>query len=207
MASRPGAAAKVGRLARLMRDLSFAIGWAMAGLALMTTLRLWSAGSGLLDLIGNLVVAFPSFGLFALTVWRHRRTLAAAVAGSKPRSRWQGRLARIWPGLILGFLIVTFLSTETRAHARRAATRWDRSPDDRHRFPDPASRRRDRQQRQSGDGVCRASRSSASRSGRPRASPCSSSCSPCSARSGRRPSPPASASTSTALPPTRSMSR
>ena len=112
IASRPGAAGKVGRLARLIRDLSFAIAWAMAGLALMTTLRLWSAGPGLRDLIGNLVVAFPSFGLFALTVWRHRRTLAAAVAGSKPRSRWQGRLARIWPGLILGFLIVTFLSTE-----------------------------------------------------------------------------------------------
>jgi small-conductance mechanosensitive channel len=112
MASRPGAALQVGRLARLTRDLSLAIGWAMAGLALMTTLRLWSAGSGLLDLVGNLVVALPAFGLFALTVWRHKRTLAAAVAGSKPRSRWQGRLARIWPGLILGFLIVTFLSTE-----------------------------------------------------------------------------------------------
>ena len=104
--------AKVGRLARLTRDLSIAIGWAMTGLALMTTLRLWSAGSGLLDLVGNLVVALPSFGLFGLTVWRHRRTLAAAVAGSKPRSRWQGRLARIWPGLVLGFLIVTFLSLE-----------------------------------------------------------------------------------------------
>ena len=112
MASRPGAALQVGRLARLTRDLSLAIGWAMAGLALMTTLRLWSAGSGLLDLVGNLLVALPAFGLFALTVWRHKRTLAAAVAGSKPRSRWQGRLARIWPGLILGFLIVTFLSAE-----------------------------------------------------------------------------------------------
>ena len=98
MGSRPAARAKIGRMAHLARDLSIAIGWAMAGLALMTTLRLWSAGSGLLDLVGNLVVAVPAFGLFALTVWRHRRTLAAAVAGSKPRSRWQGRLARIWPG-------------------------------------------------------------------------------------------------------------
>jgi small-conductance mechanosensitive channel len=113
MASRPAAHANVGHLANLARDLSIAIAWAMAGLALMTTLRLWSAGPGLLDLVGNLVVALPSFGLFALTVWRHRRTLAAIVAGSKPRSRWQGRLARIWPGLILGFLIVTFISLET----------------------------------------------------------------------------------------------
>jgi small-conductance mechanosensitive channel len=113
MASRPAARANVGHLAKLARDLSFAIAWAMAGLALMTTLRLWSAGPGLLDLIGNLVVALPSFGLFGLTVWRHRRTLAAVVAGSKPRSRWQGRLARIWPGLILGFLIITFISLET----------------------------------------------------------------------------------------------
>ena len=113
MASRPAARANIGHLAKLARDLSIAIGWAIAGLALMTTLRLWSAGPGLLDLVGNLVVALPSFGLFAMTVWRHRRTLAAAVAGSKPRSRWQGRLARIWPGLILGFLIITFLSIET----------------------------------------------------------------------------------------------
>jgi hypothetical protein len=99
--SRPAARARIGRMANLARDLSIAIGWAMAGLALMTTLRLWSAGSGLLDLVGNLVVAVPAFGLFALTVWRHRRTLAAAVAGSKPRSRWQGRLARIWPAVVL----------------------------------------------------------------------------------------------------------
>ncbi len=53
-----------------------------------------------------------SFVLFAATVWRHRRTLAATVAGSKPRSRWQSRLARLWPGLLLGFLIVTLVSTE-----------------------------------------------------------------------------------------------
>lgn len=102
----------VGRLHALGRDLSFAVGWAIVGLALMATLRLWSAGHGLLDLAGSLLVALPSFGLFAWTVWRHRKTLAAAVAGSKPRSRWQNRLARIWPGLVIGFLIVTFVTTE-----------------------------------------------------------------------------------------------
>lgn len=108
----PAVTAGVGRLHALARDLSVAIGWAMVGVALLTTLRLWSAGPGLIDLIGTVLVAIPSFALFAATVWRHRRTLAATVAGSKPRSRWQSRLARLWPGLLLGFLIVTLVSTE-----------------------------------------------------------------------------------------------
>ena len=108
----PGAAAGVGRLHALARDLSIAIAWAIAGLALIATLRLWSAGPGLLEVTGSLLVALPSFGLFIWTVCRHRRTLAAAVAGSKPRSRWQSRLARVWPGIVVGFLIVTFITTE-----------------------------------------------------------------------------------------------
>jgi len=108
-----GKQSKTGRLAALARDLSIAIGWAMFGISLATTLRLWSVGPGLLELVGMLVVVLPSFGLFIWTVWRHRRTMAAAVAGSKPRSRWQGRLARIWPGTIIAFLIVTFLTTQS----------------------------------------------------------------------------------------------
>ena len=112
MGARPSATAGLGRLHALSRDLSIAIGWAMIGVALLTTLRLWSAGAGLIDLIGTVLVVLPSFALFATTVWRHRRTLAATVAGSKPRSRWQGRLARLWPGLLLGFLLVTLISTE-----------------------------------------------------------------------------------------------
>ncbi len=102
----------VGRLAALARDLSVAIGWSLFGLAFMSTLRLWGAGPGLRDIFSSLVLALPAFGLFGWTVWRHRKTLAAAVAGSKPRDRWRGWLARFWPGLVIGFLVVTFVTTE-----------------------------------------------------------------------------------------------
>jgi small-conductance mechanosensitive channel len=103
---------KVGRSAALARDLSIAVGWSMFGLAIMGTLRLWGLGPGLRDLLGSILLAAIAFGLFGWTVWRHRRTLAASVAGSKPRSRWQGRLARLWPTMVIGFLAVTFVSTE-----------------------------------------------------------------------------------------------
>lgn len=107
-----GGLSRVGRLAALARHLSIAIGWAIFGLGLMATLRLWSVGPGLRDLVATLFLALPSFGLFIWTVWRHRKTLSAAVAGSKPRSRWQTRLALVWPGVVIGFLVVTFLTTE-----------------------------------------------------------------------------------------------
>ena len=112
LASRPAAVGGARRLSALARDLSLAIGWAIAGLALMTTLRLWSAGPGLMDLAGSLLVAIPSFALFIATVWRHRRTLSCVVGGSRPRSRWRGRLARSWPALVVGFLAVTFVSAQ-----------------------------------------------------------------------------------------------
>ncbi|MEW9834318.1 mechanosensitive ion channel family protein [Mesorhizobium marinum] len=103
---------KVGRLASLARDLSIAIGWSMFGLAFMATLRLWGAGPGLRDALGSVLITFTAFALFIWTVWRHRRTLAGTVAGSKPRSRWQGRLARIWPAMVVGFLLATLVSAE-----------------------------------------------------------------------------------------------
>jgi small-conductance mechanosensitive channel len=112
MASRPAAVGGARRISALARDLSVAIAWAIVGLALMTTLRLWSAGPGLLDLGGSLLVAIPSFALFIATVWRHRRILSCVVGGSRPRNRWQGRLARSWPVLVVGFLAVTFVSLE-----------------------------------------------------------------------------------------------
>lgn len=101
-----------GRLGALARDLSIAIGWSFFGMAFMATLRLWGAGPGLRDVFSSLMLALPAFALFAWTVWRHRKTLAAAIAGVKPRSRWRGWLARLWPGLVIGFLIMTFLTTE-----------------------------------------------------------------------------------------------
>ena len=103
LASRPAAVGGARRLSALARDLSLAIGWAIVGLALMTTLRLWSAGPGLMDLAGSVLVASPSFALFIATVWRHRRTLSCVVGGSRPRSRWRGRLARSWPVWWSGF--------------------------------------------------------------------------------------------------------
>lgn len=104
--------AGAGRLPSLARDLSIAIGWSMFGLAFMSTLRLWGAGAGMRDLFSTLLIALPAFLLFGWTVWSHRKTLAGAVAGTRPRHRWKNWMARIWPCLIVGFLIVTFLTTE-----------------------------------------------------------------------------------------------
>lgn len=101
-----------GRLPSLARDLSIAIGWSMLGVAFMTTFRLWGAGEGLRDVFSTIFIVLPAFLLFGWTVWRHRKTLAASVAGSKPRHRWQGMLARAWPRMVIGFLAVTFLTTE-----------------------------------------------------------------------------------------------
>lgn len=102
----------VGRLAALARDLSIALIWSIFGVALMATMRLWGAGPGLRDLLGTLMIAVPVFLLFGLAVWKHSKTLAAAIAGSKPRHRWHAWLARIWPKVVLVFLIVTFVTTE-----------------------------------------------------------------------------------------------
>ena len=55
----------------------------------------------------------PAYFLFGWAVWRHRRTMAGAVAGPRPRSRWRNRLARMWPGLLIAFIVITFLSSQT----------------------------------------------------------------------------------------------
>lgn len=99
-------------MAALVRDLSLAIGIAIIGIALIATLRLWNIGPGLGDLIGT-GLGLPIYLLFAGVVWRHRRTLAVAVAGPRPRSRWRIRLAKFWPAIVIGFLIITFLSTQS----------------------------------------------------------------------------------------------
>lgn len=101
-----------GRLGKLARDLCVAIGWGLFGMAFMATLRLWNAGSGLRDVLGSLLFVLPAFALFIWIVWYHRATLAGAVAGSKPRARWHGWLARLWPATIVGFLAVTFVTTQ-----------------------------------------------------------------------------------------------
>ncbi|MER8900801.1 mechanosensitive ion channel domain-containing protein [Mesorhizobium sp. M0772] len=98
-------------LAALVRDLSLAIGLALIGVTLLGTLRLWSAGPALGDLLRT-GLGIPIYFLFAWAVWRHRRTMAAAVAGPRPRGRWRTRLAKMWPAIVIAFVIITFLSTQ-----------------------------------------------------------------------------------------------
>ena len=98
-------------LAALVRELWLAIGVAIVAVTLLATLRLWNVGSGLGDLLRT-GLALPIYVLFAAVVWRHRRTMAVAVAGPRPRSRWRIRLAKLWPAIVIGFLVVTFLSTQ-----------------------------------------------------------------------------------------------
>ena len=95
----------------LVRDLSIVFGWAIIGTTAVATLRLWNIGPGLGDLIRT-GLGVPTYLLFAGVVWRHRRTMAAAVAGPRPRSRWRTRLAKSWPAIVIGFLVVTLLSTQ-----------------------------------------------------------------------------------------------
>ncbi|MDX8435433.1 mechanosensitive ion channel [Mesorhizobium abyssinicae] len=98
-------------LAALVRDLSLAIGLAIIATTLLATLRLWSVGPALGDLLRT-GLAIPTYLMFAWAVWRHRRTMAAAVAGPRPRSRWRTRLAKMWPAVVIAFVVVTFLSAQ-----------------------------------------------------------------------------------------------
>ena len=112
MASRPtGAPARSAHMTALVRDLSLAIGVAIVGVTLLATLRLWNVGPGLGDLLRT-GLGIPIYLLFAWVVWRHRRTMAAAVAGPRPRGRWRTRLAKLWPAIVIAFLVVTLLSTQ-----------------------------------------------------------------------------------------------
>lgn len=101
-----------GHLGKLARDLCVTIGWSLVGMATMTTLRLWSAGPGIRDILGTLLFVLPLFAAFCWIVWYHGKTLAAAIAGSKPRARWHGWLARMWPAIVIGFLVVTLVTTQ-----------------------------------------------------------------------------------------------
>lgn len=100
------------RLKALVRDLSIVVVFALIGVAFISTLRLWNSGPGLEDLVRTGLVGIPIYLLFAAVTWRHRRTMAVAAAGPRPRSRLRTRLAKAWPGIIIGFLIVTFLSIQ-----------------------------------------------------------------------------------------------
>ncbi|MBX3583932.1 MAG: mechanosensitive ion channel family protein [Rhizobiaceae bacterium] len=101
-----------GHLGKLARDLCVAIGWALVGMATMATLRLWQAGPGMGDVLGTVLFVLPLFAIFCWIVWYHGKTLSAAIAGSKPRARWHGWLARLWPAIVIGFLITTLATTQ-----------------------------------------------------------------------------------------------
>lgn len=109
----PGSGRRPVRLLAFTRDLSIAICWAILGISLVSSLQLWSAGPALKDLTRTALVGLPAYLLLAWAVWRHRRTMAAAVAGPRPRSRWRSRLARSWPVIVIALLALTFVSAQT----------------------------------------------------------------------------------------------
>ncbi|WP_404926175.1 mechanosensitive ion channel family protein [Mesorhizobium sp. ORM16] len=92
-------------LTALVRDLTFALMWALGGLSVVSTLRMWSAGPGITDLIGTSLVTIPTLILLIRAVWRHRRTMAGSVGGNRPRGRWRAGFARIWPAIVIGILL------------------------------------------------------------------------------------------------------
>lgn len=100
------------RMLSFVHDLSFSMAWAMLGVALVTTSQILGSGPGIKDFIRTILVAIPAYLLFAAAVWRHRRTLAAVVAGPQPRGRLRGQIARRWPAIVVVFLCITFISTQ-----------------------------------------------------------------------------------------------
>lgn len=112
MASRQGKFLKPPfHLVVFARELSFAIGVALGGVMLFGTVRLFNIGAGLADLTRT-GLAIPIYLLFGSVIWRHKRTMAVAVAGPRPRSRWHTRLAKSWPAIVIVFLAITFFSTQ-----------------------------------------------------------------------------------------------
>lgn len=95
------------RLVPLVHGLATASAWALGGIALLRTLGLWNAGSGLRDLVGTAFVALPTAGLIAGAYARSGRPLAAALAGPRPRSGARRLLARCWPVVAVAVVAVT----------------------------------------------------------------------------------------------------
>jgi len=110
-ASRPPAPYRSPRFSRMTTDFSAAIALAVTGVGMIATVELWQGGAGLGN-VTRTVVAIPVFLLFAAVVWRNRRALTAVLAGPRPRSRFRSRLAAVWPGSIIVFLVLTLLSTQ-----------------------------------------------------------------------------------------------
>ncbi|ACL57923.1 mechanosensitive ion channel domain-containing protein [Methylobacterium nodulans] len=95
------------RLSPLASGLAAAVAWALGGIAVLTTLAAWGAGSGLRDLVGTAFVALPTAGLIITAYGRSRRPLAAALAGPRPRTHGRRFLARRWPAIAVSIVVVT----------------------------------------------------------------------------------------------------
>lgn len=102
------------RLSPLAYGLAAGVAWALGGIAVLATLAAWSAGaeSGLRDLVGTVFVALPTAGLIVTAYGRSRRPLAAALAGSRPRSRGRRVLARRWPAIAVSIVVVTVVALQ-----------------------------------------------------------------------------------------------
>ncbi|KMO33227.1 hypothetical protein VQ03_25305 [Methylobacterium tarhaniae] len=100
-------ASRCKRLVPLVHGLATAVAWALGGIALLRTLALWDAGSGLRDLVGTAFVALPTAGLIAGAYVRSGRPLAAALARPRPRSGARRLLARCWPVIAVAVVGVT----------------------------------------------------------------------------------------------------
>lgn len=100
------------RAQRFVLHLNLVIGYAITGAAALSILRAWGAGPPARDLLGSAFVAAPvTIGLVAVT-FIHRTTLAALVAGPKPRSGRRARLARSWPPVLMAIVGMTFVSAQ-----------------------------------------------------------------------------------------------
>lgn len=105
---RPGGRSEAARrLPRLRSIWGAALAWALAGATATLSLRAFGAGAGLRDLVGTVLASLPALALFAGGAVLHRRDIAAAVAGRRPRSGFRAAAARAAPaGLVAGFVLL-----------------------------------------------------------------------------------------------------
>jgi len=92
--------------------VSVGIAWGLLGLATLSTLTAWGAGSGLRDLAGTFLVTLPGMAILIGAYWRFRSVVTNAVAGPAPVSPWRTRFARVWPALAILALAGTALSLQ-----------------------------------------------------------------------------------------------
>lgn len=100
-------------LARRFRDtVSFAILWALVGISISATLRVYQAGPGFRDLVSTLLVAAPVTFLLAYAYWRHRTAVRTLIAPPDTQSRGRRRLAASWPWIAIAVLVLTVVVLE-----------------------------------------------------------------------------------------------